>query len=120
MQPLDNRGYIATEVFHAIREKIRQNAAQADRLVKVAGDLVRYNTLLSVARAGTGHLGASLSMADLVAELYFRRGGSEPLTQNQPDRDIFLLSKGHAAPGHYAALAAQGYFSHARLDRLRR
>jgi transketolase len=59
-------------------------------------------------------------MADVVAELYFRHGELAPQSHHQPGRDIFLLSKGHAAPGHYAALAARGYFPNARLDRLRR
>ncbi len=122
MQPLDKRGYISHEVFEAIREKIRPGpyAEQGDPWVQAAGDLLRFNTLLSVARAGTGHLGASLSMADLLAELYFRRGHFDPVLAARRDRDIFVLSKGHAAPSHYAVLAARGFFPTARLDHLRR
>ncbi len=120
MDLLDGQGYVAQGVFALIRSRIQQDGRAGDPLVQLAGDLIRYNTLVSVARAGTGHLGASLSMADLVAEIYFRDGNFTPQTQGKPGRDIFLLSKGHAAPGHYAALAACGYFPNARLDRLRR
>lgn len=117
---LEDGGYVAQDVFTRLFESIRRDPPAADALVQAAGDLVRYNTLLSVARAGTGHLGASLSQADLLAELYFRRGNFAPESANDPARDVLLLSKGHAAPSHYAVLAARGYFPNARLDRLRR
>lgn len=133
MNLLDELGYVARTTFERLHEAIDADAATppappceggeavaADAWVQIAGQLLRYNTLVSVARAGTGHLGASLSMADLLAEIYFRRGRFRPEDKDAADRDIFILSKGHAAPGHYAALAAAGYLPTSALDRLRR
>src|SRR5262249_19059003 len=85
----------------------------------LAADLLRYNALLCVARAGVGAIGSALSMAELVAEVYFRRGDFCP-EHSGLDRDRFVLSKGHAAPLLYAALAARGYFPTRDLDRLGR
>jgi len=118
MHLLDEHGYVAREVFRRLEGA--PTGPAGDSAVKTAADLVRFNALLSVARAGTGHLGASLSMAETVAELYFRRGRFDPSTAADPDRDIFVLSKGHAAPLQYALLAAKGYFGNDRLNRLRR
>lgn len=120
MELLDSHGYVSADVFDALSAGIARDPAAGDALVATAADLIRHNTLLSVARAGTGHLGASLSMTDLVAELYFRTGRFDPSDRTSPGRDVFILSKGHAAPGHYAALAAKRYFPNERLDRLRR
>jgi transketolase len=123
MDLLDEHGYVSAGVFarlHAAIGAAAGRAADADGLVAAAADLVRHNTLLSVARAGTGHLGASLSCADVLAELYFRSGDFSPGRDDDPDRDVLVLSKGHAAPGLYAVLAARGYFPTQRLDRLRR
>lgn len=120
MNLLDDLGYVARTTFARLHEAIDKDVAAADAWVQTAGQLLRYNTLVSVARAGTGHLGASLSMADLLAEIYFRRGSFRPEDKDATDRDIFILSKGHAAPGHYAVLAAAGYLPTRALDRLRR
>ena len=57
-----------------------------------------------------GHVGGSLSMLDMVAALYFRQMNIDPKNPNWPDRDRFILSKGHAAMGLYVALAKAGYF----------
>jgi transketolase len=119
MHLLDSHGYVSQDVFDHILKSIRTEPGRADAAVQACGDLIRYNTLLSVGRAGTGHLGASLSMADLMAELYFRRGRFDPALAGK-DRDIFVLSKGHAAPSQYATLAARRFFPNADLDRLRR
>jgi transketolase len=67
-------------------------------------------------RAGTPHLGSSLSCADLVAAAYWGGLDLEPQNFEHPDRDRFILSKGHAATTLYAALALKGYFP---LDWLR-
>ncbi len=120
MKLLDDRGYVGQDVFALLRKTISANPTASDCWVEAVGQLLRYNTVLSVARAGTGHLGASLSMVDIVAEIYFRRGRFEPALAASPARDIFILSKGHAAPGHYPVLAALGYFPNSRLDELRR
>jgi transketolase len=72
------------------------------------------------ATAGSGHPGGSLSAADIVAALYFKILQHDPKDPHWPDRDRFILSKGHAAPVLYAALAETGYFPVAELSTLRK
>ncbi|MBM3853351.1 MAG: transketolase [Verrucomicrobia bacterium] len=66
-----------------------------------------------------GHFGGALSAADVVACLYFHTLRHRPHEPRWPDRDRFLLSKGHAAPAQYAALALAGYFPRADLVNLK-
>jgi transketolase len=79
-------------------------------------ELERYATVLRMhcvrmlAVAKSGHLDSSLSAADVVAALYFRVLRHDPSNLRWPERDRFVLSKGHAAPIQYAALAEHGYF----------
>ncbi len=88
-------------------------------------DLERYATLLRIncvrmlAVAKSGHLDSSLSAADIVAALYYRVLRHDPLKPAWPERDRFVLCKGHAAPIQYAALAEHGYFPHKDLMGLR-
>jgi transketolase len=70
--------------------------------------------------AGSGHPGGSLSAADIVTVLYFNEMRVDPQNPRLPDRDKFVLSKGHAAPLLYAALAEKGYFPKEELDKLRK
>lgn len=72
------------------------------------------------AAAGSGHPGGSLSSADIVTALYFQAMNHRPQEPKWPDRDRFVLSKGHCAPILYAALARSGYFPVEDLDRLRK
>ncbi|MBI5231545.1 MAG: transketolase [Coriobacteriales bacterium] len=90
-------------------------------LVAAKAARMRYDIVEMVAEAGSGHPGGSLSAADIVAALYF--GGilhHDPLKPKDPDRDRFVLSKGHAAPVLYAALAEAGYFGRDHLKTLRK
>lgn len=66
-----------------------------------------------------GHLGGSCSSADLLAALYFHKMKHDPANPNLPERDRFLLSKGHAALVQYAALAEAGYFPHEELKKVK-
>lgn len=66
-----------------------------------------------------GHLGGSMSAADLVATLYFYKMKGDPANPKAPDRDLFVMSKGHAALVQYAALALKGYFSAEELDKVK-
>ncbi len=66
-----------------------------------------------------GHLGGSCSIADVVAVLYFDRMKHDPKNPKDPDRDRFLLSKGHAALVQYAALSRCGYFPREELHRVK-
>ena len=74
--------------------------------------------MLAVAKSG--HLDSSLSAADIVAALYYRVLRHDPDRPRWPGRDRFVLSKGHAAPIQYAALARHGYFPHEDLMGLRK
>jgi len=73
-----------------------------------------------VGAASSGHPGGSLSAADIVTVLYFNEMNIRPDDPKWPDRDRFVLSKGHAAPVLYAALAEAGYFPAEELVTLRR
>ncbi len=82
---------------------------------------MRVNIIKMLAEAGSGHPGGSLSAADIVAALYF--GGQLDYDENDPenpDRDRFILSKGHAAPVLYAVLAEIGYIPEEELSTLRK
>lgn len=81
---------------------------------------LRRDIVAMTAAAGSGHPGGSLSAADIVAALYFHVMRLDAARPDWPDRDRFVLSKGHAAPVLYAALAARGFFPHRELSRLRR
>jgi transketolase len=70
-------------------------------------------------RAGSGHPGGSLSAVDALVALYFHHMRHNPKKPADPERDRFILSKGHAAPTLYAVLAECGYFSVDELKRLR-
>ena len=65
-----------------------------------------------------GHLGGSCSSAEIVAALYFHKMKHDPANPKNPDRDRFLLSKGHAALVQYAALALAGYFPVSELKKV--
>jgi len=71
---------------------------------------IRRLVVRTVAHAGAGHIGGPLSAADILAALYFRVMRVDPARPDWPDRDRFILSKGHSAIGWYAALALRGYF----------
>lgn len=91
-----------------------------EELKSMAGD-IRVDIVKMVAEAGSGHPGGSLSAADIMCALYF--GGVLKHDAENPkaeDRDRFLLSKGHAAPALYAALAEAGYFPKEELATLRK
>jgi transketolase len=72
--------------------------------------VLRINCVRMLAVAKSGHLDSSLSAADIVAALYFRVLRHDPSNPRWPERDRFVLCKGHAAPIQYAALAQHGYF----------
>jgi transketolase len=91
----------------------------APELEKMAKQL-RRDVITMIATAGSGHPGGSLSAADIVTALYFKVMRHDPKNPQWPDRDRFVLSKGHAAPILYAALAECGYFPVEELSTLRK
>ena len=71
---------------------------------------IRRNIIRMTAAAQSGHPGGSLSCADILTALYFRVLRRDPKNPHWPERDRLIVSKGHATPGVYAALAEAGYF----------
>ena len=82
---------------------------QTLELKKIANE-VRKGILTSVHSAKAGHPGGSLSAAEIYTYLYFEEMNVDPQNPDDPKRDRFVLSKGHTAPGYYAALAHRGFF----------
>ncbi len=80
---------------------------------------LRRHIIAMIAKAGSGHPGGSLSAAEIVTALFFNHLRHNPSNPRWPDRDRFVLSKGHAAPLLYAALAEAGYFPVEELLTLR-
>ena len=89
-----------------------------EQLERVANE-VRKGVLVATHAAKSGHPGGSLSAADILTYLYFEEMNVDPADPNKADRDRFVLSKGHAAPGLYSTLAERGYFPKEDLETLR-
>lgn len=98
-----------TPLAHLTCEEMRQAAKQM-RL-----DIIEMLTL-----AGSGHPGGSLSAVEILTALYFGKMRHDPANPKWPDRDRFVLSKGHAVPCQYAAMAHAGYFDREKLWSLRK
>ena len=81
---------------------------------------IRVDVIKAVHTAGSGHPGGSLSCADIVTALYFKEMNIDPNNPDMEGRDKLILSKGHAAPVQYAALAERGYFSVEEIMNLRK
>ncbi len=81
---------------------------------------IRKDVLIMIHEAGSGHPGGSLSYADIVTALFFKIIDHRPSDPKWEGRDRFILSKGHAAPVYYAALAESGYFPVEELKSLRK
>lgn len=88
-------------------------------LKKMANE-VRKGIVTAVYHAKAGHPGGSLSAADIFTYLYFEEMNIDPQNPKKEDRDRFVLSKGHTAPGYYSALAHRGYFPVEDLKTLRK
>ena len=95
-----------------------QKPMSVEELKKMAV-IIRCDIIDMICTAAAGHPGGSLSAADVVTALYFRVMRIDPKNPDWPDRDRFILSKGHACPVWYAALAERGYFDKSHLKTLR-
>ena len=89
-----------------------------EELKKVANE-VRKGIVTGVHAAKSGHPGGSLGAADIMTYLYFEEMNVDPAHPRKADRDRFVLSKGHCAPGLYAVLAERGFFPKEDLETLR-
>lgn len=78
--------------------------------------MIRQHVIKMISARGKGHTGPALSMVEIVTALYFGVLRSDPDNPRHPERDRFLLSKGHACTALYAALAERGFFPLSRLD----
>jgi transketolase len=93
---------------------------QTIRDLELTARQLRVEILKMLNTAKSGHTGGSLSAIDVLTVLYFHKMRHDPSNPSWEDRDRFVLSKGHAAPALYAALARAGYFSSDDLKTLRR
>ncbi|HPF21822.1 MAG TPA: transketolase [Syntrophomonas sp.] len=93
---------------------------QAIQIVNEKARLIRQDIIRMLGEAGSGHTGGSLSAADILACLYFWEMNIDANNSRWVDRDRFVLSKGHAAPLLYAALAQKGFFPREQLATLRK
>lgn len=88
--------------------------------ISLIADMCRLNALSSVKKAGSGHLGSTLSSLDIVTMLYYSEMNTASRNDDDPDRDIYFSSKGHDVPGYYAVLYSLGLLSKEKLLQLRR
>ena len=95
---------VSSEKLAELKEKARQ---------------IRVLSLKMITKGKSGHPGGSLSEADILSVLYFHELNINPADPFNPSRDRFVLSKGHACPGLYAALALKGIIPMEELDHFR-
>lgn len=88
--------------------------------LKAQCSVIRRDIISMLAAAGSGHPGGSLSAVEILAALYGYKMHVDPTRPDMPERDRFVLSKGHAAPALYAVLANNGFFSKEEYKRLRK
>lgn len=86
----------------------------------IIADMCRFNAITAVKKAGSGHLGSSLSSMEIVVWLYYNEMNTISKGLNSPDRDIYFSSKGHDVPGLYSVLHSLGVISDDKLLNLRR
>ena len=91
-----------------------------EKELQIIAARVRKNAVTGVYHAKSGHPGGSLSVADILTYLYFEELRVDPKNPDDPDRDRFVLSKGHCAPGLYGALAERGFFAPEEMPNLRK
>src|SRR3954464_7580940 len=101
-------------------KRIRELASHSTEGLELLADVCRINTLSAVKLAGSGHLGSSFSAMDIVIWLYFREMNSLGKGVGDPERDVYLSSKGHDVPGLYSVLVAGEVLEEAQLRKLRR
>ncbi len=98
---------------------MHQHSDTLAEAISTAAQELRIEVLRMVYTAQTGHIGGSFSGAEIVAALYLHHLRIDPVNPDWPDRDRFLLSKGHAAPLLYATLARRGFFPAKELETFR-
>ena len=100
--------------------RVRDADLAQDAKLGLIADICRLNTIATVKRAGSGHLGSSFSATDILTLLYFELMNTVELGWDHPERDIFFSSKGHDVPGTYSVFFAAGELPKERFVKLRR
>jgi transketolase len=98
---------------------LQKGKVMTDQELRIKANEVRKGIIEGVYNAKSGHPGGSLSAAEVLTYLYFEEMNIDPKDPEKKDRDRFVLSKGHAAPAYYAALACRGYFPMEDMKTLR-
>lgn len=101
-------------------DKVRTFNGDWSTKMHLFADMCRYNTLVAVKKAGSGHLGSSLSAMDITTYLYLNEMNVFTVGFDSPDRDIYFSSKGHDVPGLYSLFYALGILPEEKLLMLRR
>ena len=114
----EDRSPLSTTSAYNVKAEVFSSSASVAEMEAIAGRLRRH-IITMIGKAGSGHPGGSLSAVEIVTVLYFRLLRHKPQDPQWCDRDRFILSKGHAAPLLYAALAECGYFPVDELSTLR-
>ncbi|MBN1166548.1 MAG: hypothetical protein JXA44_05375 [Methanospirillaceae archaeon] len=100
--------------------RIWSSSLSRENRLSLVADMCRVNALSSIKKAGSGHLGSSLSSIDIVTMLYYSELKGISHEKNNPDRDIYFSSKGHDVPGYYAVLYSLGLLPKDQFILLRR
>ena len=110
--------------FHVIKksefDRVRESNIEWAKKTQLIADMCRFNTLVAVKKAGSGHLGSSLSAADIATYLYLHELNVLEKGMDSADRDIYFSSKGHDVPGLYSLFYALGILPEEKLLGLRR
>ncbi len=101
-------------------DKVKSSGKNWTTAMELFADMCRYNTLVAVKKAGSGHLGSSLSALDITTYLYLNEMNVFEVGFDSPDRDIYFSSKGHDVPGLYSLFYALGIIPEEKLLMLRR
>jgi transketolase len=101
-------------------DKVKSSSGNWAVKMQLFADMCRYNTLVAVKKAGSGHLGSSLSAMDITNYLYLNELNIFKTGLESPDRDIYFSSKGHDVPGLYSIFYALGIIPEEKLLKLRR
>lgn len=107
-------------IFHGRSGEEKEYMANDIEMLKEKAKDIRIDIIRSIHAAASGHPGGSLSSADIITYLFFKEMNIDSKDPEKKDRDKFVLSKGHAAPALYAALAEKGFFPKEELLNLRK
>jgi transketolase len=106
--------------FDKVKTLYAKSGGEWTKKMHLFADMCRYNTLVAVKKAGSGHLGSSLSAMDIAVYLYLNEMNVREVGLDSPDRDIYFSSKGHDVPGLYSLFYAIGFIPEEKLLMLRR